>query len=467
MKSVVEPLEGNKVKLSIEVDEAEFERSVDAAFRKIAREVRVPGFRPGKAPRRLLEARLGAGAGRAQALDDSLPEYYAMAVLEHEVDVIAPPEIDVTAGADSGAVAFDAVVEVRPHLVLEGYDKLRVVVPNPAVSDEDVSAQLDRQRANFGELVPVDRPVRAGDRVTVDLAATRDGEPVAGVTTDDFLYEVGSGTVLPELDEHLPGAKVGDILSFQVELPDGDAELRVLLKEVKEQVLPELTDEWASEASEYETVAELQADLRRRLSMVKRMQAIVGLRNGTVEALADLVADEPPAALVQSEIERRAHDLGHRLDQEGATLPQWLEATGQTEEDVVAGLRVGSVVAVKVDLALRAVAEAEGLEPTEEELEAELGRMAEVYGMGTAQLTDNLQRSGQMPAVRSELKKSKALDWLVEHVELVDPDGNPVDRSLLREEGEASSDGAGGSSGPGDAPTTDEPTTAETANGEA
>jgi trigger factor len=456
MKTVVEPLEGNKVKMSIEVDEQEFEQSINAAFRKIAREVRVPGFRPGKAPRRILEARLGAGTGRAEALRDSLPDYYAQALRQNEVDAIAPPEIDITAGEESGAVLFDAVVEVRPQITLVGYDGLKVTVPSPEVSEEDITSQIDRMRSNFGTLEAVERPARSGDNLTIDLKASREGEPVAGLTTDDFLYELGSGSVLPELDEKLPGAKVGDILAFDASFggsgEDDTVHLEVLVKDVKEKVLPEVTDEWASEASEFETVAELRSDIVKRMTMVKRMQASMGLRNGAVEALVELVGVDAPEPLVNAEIERRAHDLGHRLEQQGATIAQYLEATGQTEEQVVAELRSGAEPAVKADLGLRAIAESAGLEPTEAEIDAEIERLAGAYELTPAALRANLERADQMPAVRSDLKKSKALEWLVDHVELVDPEGHPVDRALLTPEAIAADESK----------TDPEPTTSET-----
>src|ERR1700722_14548219 len=174
MKTVVEPLEGNKVKMSIQVDEQEFEHSIDAAFRKISREVRVPGFRPGKAPRRILEARFGKETGRVEALREALPTYYSQAVREHEVDVVAPPEIDITAGEDQGPVTFDAVVEIRPQLRLAGYGGLRVEIPSPLATEEDIDAQVDRLRSNFGELTAVDRPAQNGDYLTIDLAGSRD-----------------------------------------------------------------------------------------------------------------------------------------------------------------------------------------------------------------------------------------------------------------------------------------------------
>lgn len=434
MKTTVEPLEGNKVKLSIEVDEQEFERSIEAAFRKIAREVRIPGFRPGKTPRRVIEARLGAGVGRAEALRDSLGDYYAQALREGEVDAIAPPEIDITAGEDSGPVAFDAVVEVRPQLKLVGYQGLQVTVPNPVVSDADVETQIDRMRNNFGELSPVERPARDGDNLTIDLSASRDGEPVPGLAADDFLYELGSASVLPELDEKLQGAKPGDILQFPAELPDGSVELKVLVKDVKEKVLPAADDEWASEASEFDTVEELRSDIGQRLQSVRKVEGAYAWRNGALEALVELVDVEPPEPLVQAELERRAHDFAHRLEAQQVSIVQYLQATGQSEDQVVAGLRAESVPAVKADLALRAVADAEGIEVGEEEIDAEIARLAAAYGQKPEALRANLQRAGQMPAVRSDLRKSKALEWLVEHVELVDPDGQPVDRSQFAQE---------------------------------
>ncbi len=434
MKAVVEPLEGNKVKLTVEVDEQEFEKAVDAAFRKIAREVRVPGFRPGKAPRRLLEARLGKETGRSEALRDALPDYYSQALRDHDVDAIAPPEIDITAGRESGPLAFDAVVEVRPQLHLPGYEGLRVEIPSPAVTEEEIDAQVDRLRGNFAQLVEVGRPARDGDNLTIDLKGTRDGQDVPGLTINDFLYELGSGTVLPELDVRLQGARPGDILAFDAELPDGPVALKVLVKDVKEKVLPEVTDEWASESSEFDTVAELRADIEKRLRLVKRVQASMALRNGALEALVELVDSDPPAALVDSEVERRVHDLQHRLEGQRATLDQYLEATGQSAEQLLESLREGAVTAVKADLALRAVADAEHFDPTDADIDAEIRRLAESYQMKLGELRKNLERADQMPAVRSDWKKSKALDWLVDHVEVVDPSGQPIDRAFLESE---------------------------------
>ncbi|MBV9041517.1 MAG: trigger factor, partial [Acidimicrobiia bacterium] len=184
MRSSVEPLEGNKVKVSVEVEEGEFDKAIDAAFRKIARQTRIPGFRPGKAPRRILEARLGTDVAREEALRDSLPEFYVKALEEQDVDAIAPPEIEITSGQESGPVQFEAVVEVRPQVSVAGYQGLRVTVPSPDVTDEEVDRQLDRLREQFGELQTVSRPGRDGDHVLIDLKGYRHSEQIEGLTAD-------------------------------------------------------------------------------------------------------------------------------------------------------------------------------------------------------------------------------------------------------------------------------------------
>jgi trigger factor len=436
VKTTVEPLEGNKIKLSVEVDEQEFERALNDAFRKISREVRIPGFRPGKVPRRILEARIGSDVAREQALRDSLPGYYAQAVRENDVDVIAPPEIDITGGADDGPVAFDAVVEVRPRITVPGYGSLRVEVPAVEVTDEEIDAQVERLRSQFGELAEVDRPARGGDHVTIDIAGSFEDEPVEGLTADDYLYEVDSEAVVPEIDARLHGAKVGDILEFDAEHPDpeedGQLHFRILVKDIKEKVLPELDDEWANEASEFETLDALRADIAERIGNMKRVQAQLALRNGVVDSLVELVDEEPPDALVQTELERRANDLVHRLSHQGATLEQYLEATGRSQEELLAELRESAVPSVKADLALRAVAEMEDLHATDDEVDAEIASLAERLGQKPAAVRKEFERAGQVQAVRSDIRKGKALEWLVEHAEIVDPDGQPVDRSELQ-----------------------------------
>src|SRR5437764_1374609 len=324
MRSTVEPLEGNKVKVSVEVDEVEFDKAIDAAFRKIARQTRIPGFRPGKAPRRILEARLGADVAREEAIRDALPDYYIKALEEQDVDAIAAPEIEITSGQDSGPIQFEAVVEVRPEVSVAGYQGPLVTVPSPDV-----------------------------------------------------------------------------------------------------------TDEWASDASEFETVDALRDDIRTRLGAVKKMQAQMSVRNEVADALVELVAEEIPEPLINEEMQRRLHELSHRLAAQGADLAQYLQATGRSAEEFQSDLHEAATSAVKADLALRSVADAEGLEATDEELDAEIERIAQAAGQKPAAVRKQLDRNDHLPAVRSDIRKGKALTWLTEHVEIADEEGKIIDRAEL------------------------------------
>ncbi|MBA2281939.1 MAG: trigger factor [Acidimicrobiia bacterium] len=433
MKSTVEPLEGNKVKVSVELDESEFDKAIDNAFRAIAREVRIPGFRPGKAPRRLLEARFGPDVAREHALKESLPDYYVDAVREHDVDVIAAPEIEITAGQESGPVAFDAVVEVRPRIEVPGYGGLRVEIPSPVPSDDDVQSQVDRLREQFSELAEVDRTATAGDVVTISLHGTEDDEPVSGLQADEYAYRVGAGSIAAELDEQLAGASVGDELEFVGDLigTGRTVSFAVAVKKVQERVLPEVTDEWAGEVSEFETLDELRDDIRERIAGVRRVQAVMALREKAVESLVQLVDDEAPEPLVQREVRSRLEDLAMRLSAQGMSAEQYLTATGTSQEDLVASLKDTAAAAVKADLALRAVADAENIEIGDDDLDAEIEALAVRVKEKPDKVRKQLERNDQMPAIRSDLRTRRALDWLLEHVEIVDPEGNPIDRADL------------------------------------
>jgi len=434
----VEPLEGNKVRLHVAIPAAYFERALDAAFRKLAHEVKMPGFRPGKAPRRLLEARLGTEVARDQALRDSLPSFYAEAVEAEDIDVIAPPEIDITAGEDAGDVEFDAVVEVRPLVTVEAYDGLTVEVPSPAVTDEMVDRQVDSLRERFADLEDSSAPLTQGNYAEIDIKGYVHEESIEGLTATDYLYEIGSGMVVPKLDTELLGKRPGDILKFNDTLPErfgeraGDeVSFQVLVKDTKKKVLPDLTDEWVAEISEFDTVDALRADARRRLEVYALLQAQLLVRDKVLVAAADLVDGEVPDTLVTQEMERRLHDLAHRLDeqQKGVTIPQYLAATGQDQEEFLESLRQGATGAVRADLALRSIVAQEGIEASDEEVDAEVTQIAERLGEKPAKVRKDLERRGVVQAVRSDLERGRALNFLIEHANVVDEDGNAVDLS--------------------------------------
>ncbi|HUO47612.1 MAG TPA: trigger factor [Acidimicrobiales bacterium] len=466
MRATAEPVEGNRVRLSVEVDEGEIDEALDATVRRLARQVRVPGFRPGRVPRPVLEARLGgAEALRQQALSDALPDLYARAVVDTEVDPIAAPEIDITSGEEGGPFSFDAVVEVRPSVAIPGYQGLVVTLPGLAVTDEDVDRQVDRLREQAGELKTVGRAAGDGDYVTIDLHGTR--PDADDLDVEDYLHEVGAGSDVDGLDDQLRGSKAGDILQFDSTLPAGSggapvaATFRVLVKEVKEKDLPPATDAWASEASEFDTLEELRADLTSRIGQVKLVQAQLALRDRAVEALVTLVEDEPPEPLVDAEVRERLHDLGHRLEERRMSFEQFLAASGRSEAELLEEIRGEAAHAVRVDLALRALADAEELEVDDAELDAALADMATQAGATAADLHRRLERAGRLPAVRSDQRKSKALAWLLDNVDLVDEEGAPIDREALRARAGEDTDVAtpavdGGASAEGRAEETDD-----------
>ncbi|MEZ5237570.1 MAG: trigger factor [Microthrixaceae bacterium] len=266
MNSTVEPLEGNKVKLVVSLEESELEPALAAAWHEIAQEVRLPGFRPGKAPRKLLERQIEPGYARSEALRNELPEQYTKAIIEHEVDVVAAPELDITEGEESGDITFEAVVEVRPSIEISGYEGLRVEVPSPEVSDEEIDAQIDRLRSQYAELNDVERAANEGDYVTIDLAGSRDGEVLEGLEATDYSYLLGSGAVVAAFDEQLLGVSAGDEVSFTAAHPDPDDEEPVdyesRSRRSRSVVLPDLTDEWVADATEFESVAEFRKDTR-------------------------------------------------------------------------------------------------------------------------------------------------------------------------------------------------------------
>ena len=434
MKSSVETLEGNKVKVYVEVDEAEFDKDIDTAFKTIAREVKLPGFRNGKVPRRVLEARIGLGPAREQALRDAIPQYLGKAVREHDVDLVATPDVEITGGQEDGVVEFEAECEVRPVIQVPGYGGLRIELDSPQPSDDDVeSAKQDELKAH-GALADADRPAEPGDFLTLDLAATRDGEEVMGLNTEDWSYELGQGWVADDFDSHIEGASVGDTLTFST-TPKGTeeaADFTVAVKAVQALELPEPTDEWVSEnTGEFETVAEWEASIRERL-IESQLGAVRGQVMGQLtESLVKLVDVEAPESMVRSEMQGQLQNMFRQLQMNGIDPEAWLSATGQGVEQMLEGTRPQAEQAVKSDLALRAVAEAEGIEATDADIEMEYARMAMQFGQKAKEIRRAYEQNDAVPELIAQIRKSKAMDWLLHHVEMVDHEGHEIDRDLV------------------------------------
>ncbi len=436
MQTTVETTEANKAKLAVILDDVDFEKALTQAFAKIAKEVRIPGFRPGKAPRRILEQRIGLDYARQVALEDSLPEFYVAAVRENDLDVINTPQLNLISGSEPGsAVSFDAEVELRPEVRVPGYDGLRVTIASPKASDTEIDEQLGRMLGQFSQINEVDRQAQGSDHVRIDVSGTIDNEAVPGLTATDYLYEVGQGSVVPELDQQLLGASAGDVLDFNAAVPGDDEatiSFHVEVKAVNEKVLPVADDAFAAKNTEFTTIAELKGDIAKRVGMVKRVQSYLSLRDETIKALVELVdADDLPGVLLDQEVQNRLQDMATRLSQQGATIEQYLEATGQPVDALIAEMREQGADNVRADLALRAVSKAEAIDVSEEELDAEIARLAERFKMKPKQVRRNIEANQQMHTLKADVRKTKALNWLMERVALVDEEGHAIDRADL------------------------------------
>ena len=446
VKSTLEALEGNKVKLSIEVDESEFDRNVDAAFRKIARDIRLPGFRPGKAPRKVLEARIGLDAARGQALQDAIPEYLSQAVREHNVDIIATPDVKLLNNNDPideanptssefvFPVLFEATCEVRPEISVPGYGGLRVELLNPSLSEEELAEAITTELRRFGSLVDVDRASAVGDNVVVDLEGLRNGEPVPGLNVDEWTYEIGRGWVAPGFDDQLTGVTKGDVLKFSA-VPNGtedEADFVVSVNRVQTLEVPEVNDEWvAANIADADTVEEWRQSLRDRYSEMRVNQMRRTVVDRVTDELAKLVEVEAPEAMVAGDLQARVQNTIQQFQQQGIALDQWLSATGQDTDSFIAGMKEQSEKAVKVDLALRAVATAQNIEVTDEDLEAEYEAIGVRVNEKTAKVRKAYEQNDAVTDLIAQMRKSQALEWLLHNISYVDQNGAALDTDTV------------------------------------
>jgi trigger factor len=437
VKSTVETLSPTRVKLSVEVPFDELKPSLDKAYRSIAQQVSIPGFRKGKVPPRLIDQRVGRGAVLEEAINDAIPQHYSAAVREHEVKVLGQPDVSVTELNDGENVAFTAEVDVRPEFELPEYKDLAVAVDDVEVSESDVDEQLDRLRERFAVLKGVDRPVQDGDYVSLDLAATVDGEEVPGGTATGLSYQVGSGQLLEGIDEAIIGLESGGATTFTTALAGGDhagrdAEVAVTVRSVKEKELPELDDEFAQTASEFDTLDELREDVRTRLTQVKGVEQGMQARDRVLEALLAAVEVPLPETVVASEVDFRKHDINHQLEHAGLTMDGYLTAEGKTAEEFDAELADSSRTAVKSQLVLDAVADAEEVGVGNEELTSEVLRRSQDSGMAPQEFADRLVQAGQLPVLIADVRRGKALALVLEAATITDASGRTVDLEALR-----------------------------------
>jgi trigger factor len=425
VRSTLEPVAPTKVKISVVVEPDELGPAIERTARRLSREVKVPGFRKGKVPRPVLEARIGREALIAEAIEhEAVPEFYAKAVEELGVEPLSRGKVEPPDYKAGQPLEFSATVEVKPRIDLPPYRGVEVERPEFEVTDKHLDTQLDQLRERFAQLEVIGRPIAKGDFAQIDLRATRHSEEIAELTRTDFLYEVGSGTVVPELDEQLEGTHKGDILRFNGTLPEEAGELAgqevtftVLVKEAKSKVLPALDDDFAQEASEFDTLDELRAHLRERLEEAATGQVRSELETRVLDAFLGQVDVPLPETLVNDELQFRASRFVQQLNLMGISLEQYQQGAETTREQLEADLRAQAERAVKAQLVLEAVAAAEGIEASDEEVEAEIGRQAQRLGR-EPEVVRKALGAGRDGVIRGDILRTKALELLVENADV-------------------------------------------------
>lgn len=427
MQTTLESTDKHTVKLTVEIPPDEVGKDLDRAYRKIAQQVKIPGFRKGKVPKKVIDAQFGHDAVLGEFIEESVPTYYREALREHDLAPITEPDIELGDVEEGKPLVFTAVVEVRPRLTLDpsAYKGIRVDRPKVEITDEEVDRYLDSLRDRFAELETVSRAAREGDYVVVDLHAAVHGEEIPEATRPDHLYAVGSGEFGDRLDTELAGKRAGEIIAFNDTLGPGAGEragqevsFRALVKEVKGKKLPDADDEFAKVASEFDTLEELKADLREQLQKNRERSADADVRDRVLEAMIGSVDVELPDSLVDEEVQHRVVHAQERAEQAGMTLNQLLETQGFDELRFRADARDHAIRAIKADLVLEAVARQEDIEVTAEEIGREIGGLAAALGREPKDLAKSLDRTGQVVALAGDIIRSKALDLLVEHADI-------------------------------------------------
>lgn len=436
MKSTVEQLSPTRVRINVEVPFEELKPDFDRAYKALAKQVKIPGFRPGKAPAKLLEARLGRGAVLEQVVNDVLPGRYSEAVTAADVKVIGQPEIEITKIEDGEELAFTAEVDVRPELTLPEYETIEVSVDAFTIGDEDIDEQLQSLRQRFGTLTGVERAVQDGDFVSIDLSATVDGEDVPEAATTGLSHEVGSGQLIEGLDEALIGLAAGESKEFTSTLVAGEhagkeAVIKVTVQSVKERELPEADDDFAQLASEFDTLEELKTDLRSRVERSKKVEQAGQIRDKVLETLLEQVEVPLPEAVVQAEIDAVTHDAVHGFDHDEAKLAEALEAQGSSREEFDKDAKESAEKSVRTQLLLDAIAEAENTQVGQEELTERILFQSQRYGLAPEQFIQQVQQAGQLGAIFADVRRGKALAGVVGKVKVTDSEGNVVDTAEM------------------------------------
>jgi trigger factor len=434
VKSTVEKLSPTRVRINVEVPFTELQPDFDRAYQELAKQVRLPGFRPGKAPAKLLEARVGRASVLEQVVNEALPARYSEAVTTTDIKPIGQPEIEVTKIEDGEELVFTAEVDVRPDIELPDLSALEISVEPVEVTGEEVDAELDGLRARFGTLKSVERPAKEGDFVSIDLSAAVDGNDIPDGRAEGLSHEIGSAQLIEGLDEAIVGLSEGESKTFTTKLVAGEhtgeeAEVTVTVKSIKERELPEADDEFAQLASEFDTIEELRSDLEEQVRRFKRIHQAEKIRDNALETLLEKVDVPLPENIVQAQVDAAMHHALHGLDHDEAKLDEALKEQGSSREKFDADNREAAEKAVKTQLLMDAIADELNIEVGENDLTERLVLMSRQYGIQPQQLVSLLQQNNQLPAVYADVRRGLAVAAVVEAATVTDTDGTVIDTS--------------------------------------
>ncbi len=438
MKTTVETVDETTVKLTVEVEPERIRAAFNEAAQHIAKDIQLPGFRKGKVPRKLLEARIGKDAIKAHAVEDSLGEFYVEAIREHEISPVTQPEIDLDTFDEADGAKFTATVEVVPTFEVPEHEGISVTFPEWDVSDDDVNERLQELRERFAEVDVVERAAKRGDYVTLDLKLEVDGTELEDAAVEDAMYEVGSGGVTPKLDEELEGVVGSSDLTYTDTLPEDypehggkEATFHVTVKDVREKTLPALDDDFAMTASEFDTIDELRKDIRDSLLRRNIMTAQTELRNRIMEAYLALVDVPLPKKMVENDIEHRVGQVEQQAEQIGMEADDLLQMQGMTMEEYRNQVSLQSEQTVKAQLVLDGLAKKLEVEVTEDDLNAEVMRHARARNADPQALARQIVQQGTLGILAGDVARRKAIDTVVAAAQV---DGGP-DADVLIELG--------------------------------
>ena len=432
MKTSVDKLSDTRAKLTVTVPFDELGPEIDQAYKAIAQQVNIPGFRRGKAPRQLIDARFGRGPILEQVVNDMLPTRYESAVAENDLKVIGQPEIDITKIEDNDFVEFTAEVDIRPEIEVPDFSKISVEVPALKIDDEAVDEELDNLRARFGELKDTRRKMKKGDFAIIDLEATIDGEKIEEASTEGITYEIGRDDLIEGLDKAIKGLKTGEEAEFTSEIQFGEhkgeeATIKVTVQQSKERKLPELDEEFVQMASEFDTVEELRESTKSQLEENKKAQQAADIRDEVLKAALEQTKFELPNAVVDEQVHNQLHQILGQMAHDEAAFAQMLEAQGTTREEFDKESREQAEESVRTQLFLDAVADQEEPEVSQQELTDHILFTAQSYGMDPNQFIMQLQQSGQVANLFADVRRGKALAAAISRTTVKDDEGNTID----------------------------------------